>query len=115
GEPGDSLYDGRKMWRLHFAPGQIPPVSAFWSLTMYERTPDGQSFFTENALHRYSIGNRTPGLRTNNDGSLDLWIGRDDPGPERRANWLAAPAGGGRTGGPGALAARAGVLWGLLV
>src|SRR5215831_7100288 len=37
GETGDSLYDGRKMWRLHFAPGQIPPVSAFWSLTMYER------------------------------------------------------------------------------
>jgi hypothetical protein len=56
---------------------------------MYE----SQSFFTENALHRYCIGNRTPGLQTNNDGSLDLWIGHDDPGPKRRVNWLPAPAG----------------------
>jgi len=93
GETGDSLYDGGKMWRLHFAPAQVPPVSGFWSLTMYERTPDGQSFLTENALQRYSIGNRTPGLKTNSDGSLDIWIGHDDPGPERRANWLPAPAG----------------------
>jgi len=93
GADGNALYDGRKMWRIHFAPGQLPPVSGFWSLTMYERTPDGQSFFTENALKRYSIGNRTPGLKTNDDGTLDIWIGHDDPGPERQANWLPAPAG----------------------
>jgi hypothetical protein len=93
GENGDNLYDGRKMWRIHFGPGQLPPVSGFWSLTMYERTPDGQSFFTENALQRFSIGDRTPGLKTNDDGSLDLWIGHDNPGPERQANWLPAPAG----------------------
>ncbi len=93
GSDGNALYDGRKMWRIHFAPGQLPPVSGFWSLTMYERTPDGQSFFTENALKRYAIGNRTPGLKTNDDGTLDIWIGHDDPGPERQANWLPAPAG----------------------
>ena len=39
GVDGTALYDGRKMWRIHFAPGQLPPVSGFWSLTMYERTP----------------------------------------------------------------------------
>jgi hypothetical protein len=41
GADGNALYDGRKMWRIHFAPGQLPPVSGFWSLTMYERTPGG--------------------------------------------------------------------------
>jgi hypothetical protein len=93
GTDGNALYDGRKMWRIHFAPGQLPPVSGFWSLTMYERAADGQSFFTENTLKRYAIGNRTPGLKTNDDGTLDIWIGHDDPGPERQANWLPAPAG----------------------
>jgi len=93
GDDGNAIYDGRKMWRIHFAPGQLPPVSGFWSLTMYERTQDGQSFFTDNVLKRYAIGNRTPGLKTNDDGTLDLWIGHDDPGEGRRANWLPAPAG----------------------
>jgi hypothetical protein len=93
GENGDALYDGLKMWRLHFAVGQLPPVKAFWSLSMYERTPDGRSFFTENALKRYAIGDRTPGLNRYDDGSLDIWIGHRHPGPERQANWLPAPAG----------------------
>jgi hypothetical protein len=93
GVDGTALYDGRKMWRIHFAPGQLPPVSGFWSLTMYERNSDGQSFFTENALKRYAIGNRTPGLKINDDGTLDIWIGHDDPGEGRQANWLPAPAG----------------------
>jgi hypothetical protein len=93
GDDGSAIYDGRKMWRIHFAPGQLPPVSGFWSLTMYERTADGQSFFTDNALKRYAIGNRTPGLKTSDDGTLDLWIGHDDPGEGRRSNWLPAPAG----------------------
>jgi hypothetical protein len=93
GERGDAIYDGGKMWRIHFAPGQLPPVSGFWSLSMYERTREGQSFFTENPLKRYAIGDRTPGLKTNDDGSLDLWIGHRDPGEERRANWLPAPLG----------------------
>ena len=93
GDDGNAIYDGRKMWRIHFAPGQLPPVSGFWSLTMYERTADGQSFFTDNALKRYAIGNRTPGLKTNDDGTLDLWIGHDDPGEGRRSNWLPAPSG----------------------
>lgn len=93
GAGGDALYDGRKAWRIHFNAGQLPPVNAFWSLTMYERTADGQSFFTENKLKRYSIGDRTPGLAKNADGGLDLWIGHDSPGADREPNWLPAPAG----------------------
>lgn len=85
-------FHGEGLYRLHMpAP---PPVDAFWSLTMYEVTTEGQLFLTPNALNRYSIGDRTPGLRTNSDGSLDIWISREDPGRERAANWLPAPQAG---------------------
>ena len=61
---------------------------------MYEATADGQYFFTDNPLKRYAVGDRTPGLKRNADGSLDIWIGRADPGGERTANWLPAPKSG---------------------
>lgn len=89
---GGRRFDGDGLWRIHFPKGQTPPVDAFWSLTMYEATPDGQFFLTDNPIHRYAIGDRTPGLVTNPDGSLDIWIGRTDPGGARSANWLPAPA-----------------------
>ena len=81
-------------YRLSFAAGKLPPVDSFWSITMYEPTPDGQLFLTSNRLNRFSIGDRTPGLKKNPDGSLDIWIGRTDPGGEKTANWLPAPASG---------------------
>jgi len=87
-----SFQDGD--WRLYFPPGQLPPVDAFWSLTMYEATPQGQLFLTENPLHRYAIGNRNKGLKRNANGSLDIWIARNDPGDGRTDNWLPAPASG---------------------
>lgn len=79
-------------YQIHFAPGQLPPVDGFWSLTMYEATPEGQFFLVENPAKRYAIGDRTPGLAKNPDGSMDLWISRKDPGGARSANWLPAPA-----------------------
>lgn len=86
------LFDGTRGWRLHF-PAEAPlPVNSFWSLSLYEATDDGQFFFWDNPLNRYAIGDRTPGLKTNPDGSLDIWIGHDSPGPEREGNWLPAPA-----------------------
>lgn len=81
-------------WRLHFDPDKMPAVNGFWSLTLYEATPEGQFFLAPNALNRFSIGDRTPGLRKNADGSLDIWIARSDPGGEGSANWLPAPASG---------------------
>lgn len=86
-------FDGAKPARMHFAADALPPVDAFWSLTMYQPTADGQLFFIENPIGRYAIGDRTKGLVKNPDGSLDIWIGADDPGPERRPNWLPAPRG----------------------
>jgi len=87
------LYDGARDWRLHFPADRLPPVESFWSLSLYEATADGQFFFTDNPLDRYAIGDRTPGLRYNPDGSLDIWIGARSPGAERESNWLPAPQG----------------------
>lgn len=92
--PEGRAFDGQGPWRLRFAAGQRPPVDAFWSLTMYEAQADGAYFLTENPIDRYTIGDRTPGLMPNDDGSLDIWIARTDPGDDRTANWLPAPASG---------------------
>lgn len=90
---GHSLFDGTRTWRLSFPPSRSLPVNSFWSLSLYEATEDGQFFFTDNPLDRYAIGDRTPGLKTGEDGSLDIWIGHQNPGAERESNWLPAPAG----------------------
>jgi hypothetical protein len=90
---GSPLFDSAVPWRLHFPAQALPPVDSFWSLSMYEATPDGQFFFTPNALGRYAIGDRSAGLQRGADGALDLWIQRGDPGEARRANWLPAPDG----------------------
>lgn len=83
---------GRRAYRLRFAPGGLPPVQAFWSLTMYDAT---DCMLVPNAIARYAIGDRTPGLRPDADGGLTLHIGHEAPSdPAAHANWLPAPAGG---------------------
>ena len=87
--PDDQPLTGAKKYRLHFAPGKLPPVDAFWSLTMY----DGKTFLlVPNPVNRYAIGDRTPGLRFGADGSLDVLLQHECPA-EGSANWLPAPAG----------------------
>lgn len=86
---GDGLFKGDGLYRLN-VPGNLP-LDGFWSLSMYEATPDGQFFFTDNPLNRYAIGDRSRGVKRNDDGGLDVWISRTDPGGARSANWLPAP------------------------
>ena len=81
---GDRL-DGRNRYTLTF--GQEPPVDAFWSITMYD-LPD--FYLVANPIGRYSIGDRTPGLRRDRDGSLTIVIQHDQPADT--SNWLPAPA-----------------------
>ena len=67
---------------------ELPPVDAFWSLTMYD-VPE--FYLVENPINRYSIGDRTPGLKKGADGSLTLYLQKDSPGPDKESNWLPAP------------------------
>ena len=80
-------YSGAKKYVMHFKKGELPPVNGFWSLTMY----DAAYFFVPNALNRYTVSQRDK-LQTNPDGSVDLYIQHDSPGPAKEANWLPAPA-----------------------
>ncbi len=84
---GDA-YSGSRSYVLHFAPGALPPTRAFWSLTLYG--PD--MFLVENPAHRYAIGDRTPGLQANADGSLDLYL-QQSPPAGHEPNWLPTPEG----------------------
>jgi hypothetical protein len=80
--------DGSSRYVIHFDADALPPVDAFWSVTMY----DAQGFQVANPINRFAIGDRDP-LRFNPDGSLDLFLQHDSPGGDKEANWLPAPDG----------------------
>lgn len=82
--------DGNKASLIHFSKDALPPARFFWSVTLYT-LPD--RFLYANELKRYSIGDRTPGLRYDADGALTLYVGHVSPGKEKESNWLPAPAG----------------------
>jgi hypothetical protein len=68
--------------------GQMPPVEAFWSLTLY----DEDFFFVPNAIDRYELSQRNRFV-TNPDGSVDFHIQAESPGKDKEPNWLPAPKG----------------------
>lgn len=83
--------DGANRYTLRFAPGQLPPVNAFWSLTMYELPG---SLLVANPLNRYLINSpMLPQLLRDADGGLTLLIQNESPGKNREANWLPSPKG----------------------
>ncbi len=86
---GDTLDGSKHNYTLTFAAGQLPPVNAFWSVTMY----DGKSqLLIENPINRYVINSpMLPDLKKNDDGSLTLYIQKDNPGADKESNWLPAP------------------------
>ena len=65
-------------------------MNAFWSVTMYNMP---HFYLVANPINRYSIGDRTPGLRFNGDGSLTIYLQEQSPGPDKESNRLPAPAG----------------------
>jgi hypothetical protein len=79
-------YNGANKYVMRFPKGHLPPVEGFWSLTMY----DSGYFFVNNPLNRYSISPRQ-NLKTNPDGSTDIYIQKDSPGKDKESNWLPSP------------------------
>jgi hypothetical protein len=81
-------YIGANKYVMHFDKDQLPPVNGFWSLTMY----NAKYFFVKNPLNRYTLGSRDK-FNENEDGSVDLYLQAENPGTDKEANWLPAPAG----------------------
>jgi len=80
--------DGSKhTYKLHFEADELPPAKAFWSLTMYKLP---EQLLIENEIDRYVIGSATKGLKYNEDGSLDVYIQKENPGKDKVSNWLPA-------------------------
>jgi hypothetical protein len=86
---GETLDGSKHNYTLTFPAGELPPVNAFWSVTMY----DGKSqLLIENPINRYLINSpMLPNMKKNADGSLTLYIQKDSPGADKEANWLPAP------------------------
>lgn len=100
-QPADAIYpvniadaDGKPMtgdqnYVLHFSKEELPPVAAFWSITMY----DDKGYQSANPINRFAVSSWMP-FKYNADGSLDLYIQHDSPGADKEANWLPSPANG---------------------
>ena len=71
---------------MQFPKGQFPPVGAFWSITLYNT----KQFFVPNPINRYAIGDRD-NLKSNDDGSVTIYIQHESPGADKESNWLPAP------------------------
>jgi hypothetical protein len=83
--------DGTNRYTLHFAPNQLPPVNAFWSVTMYDLP---ERLLVDNPINRYLINSpMLPQLKRDADGGLTLLIQNESPGKDKEANWLPAPKG----------------------
>jgi hypothetical protein len=86
---GEPLDGSKHNYTLTFAPGQLPPVNAFWSVTMYDARTQ---LLIKNSINRYLINSpMLPRMKNNTDGSLTLYIQKNSPGAEKESNWLPAP------------------------
>lgn len=85
----DEPLDGLRRYILHFEKDQFPPANVTWSVSSYD--PEG--WYVPNVLDRYHLAAWMP-LKFNEDGSLDIYIQADSPGPDKESNWLPVPASG---------------------
>ena len=98
--PADAIYplnlgdqagrplDGTNRYVLHFDKATLPPVEAFWSVTLYD--PEG--YQVANPLDRFAVSSWMP-FKYDPDGSLTLYVQNENPGKDKEANWLPAPKG----------------------
>jgi hypothetical protein len=89
GDQAGRPLDGANKYALHFDKGALPPVDAFWSVTLYD--PEG--YQVANPLNRFALSSWMP-IKYDPDGSLTLYFQNESPGKDKEANWLPAPKGG---------------------
>jgi hypothetical protein len=90
-DAGGQKLEGTKRYTVHFPSGKLPPVNAFWSLTMYELP---RSLLVANRLNRYLLNSpMLPQFKRDADGGLTFFIQNESPGADKEANWLPAPEG----------------------
>jgi len=87
---GTALDGAKNRYVIRFAKAQVPPVQSFWSMTMYGLP---SQLMIANPIRRYSIGDRTSGLKSGLDGSVTIYVQTRSPGPSLETNWLPAPKG----------------------
>lgn len=88
---GAPLDGSKHSYTLTFPGNNFPPVKAFWSVTMYDAKTQ---LLVENPINRYLINSAMlPNLKKNSDGGVTVYISKDDPGGDKKANWLPAPNG----------------------
>lgn len=83
----DEMLTGSANYKIHFPKGELPPVNGFWSLTPYAIP---EKLVADNAIGRFSIGDRTENINYNDDGSLTLWLQHEEPA-DKTKNWLPVP------------------------
>jgi len=100
-QPDDAIYPlcvgdadgnplrGEHKYVMRFSKAELPPVGAFWSVTMY----DQEGFQVANPLNRFAIGDRDQ-LKFGPDGSLEIYIQHQSPGADKESNWLPSPSSG---------------------
>jgi hypothetical protein len=83
--------DGAHHYTVHFAKGELPPVNAFWSVTMYKLP---SSLLVANPINRYLLNSpMLPQFKRDADGGITFYIQAESPGADKEANWLPAPKG----------------------
>jgi len=88
GDESGKPLDGVNKYTISFDKASMPPVNAFWSITLY----DADGFQVANSLNRFAVSSWMP-FKYNADGSLDLYFQNENPGKDKEANWLPAPKG----------------------
>ncbi len=87
---GNPINTATGSYKVTFKKDRTPPAKYFWSITMYSMP---ERFLVSNPIDRYSIGSRSPQLKANPDGSIDIYISKTSPGKALESNWLPAPDG----------------------
>ncbi|MBT3392624.1 MAG: DUF1254 domain-containing protein [Elusimicrobiaceae bacterium] len=82
------ILTGKNKYTIHFKKDQLPPVNAFWSITMYGEN----DLLVDNSINRYALGSKDE-FKFNKDGSLTIYIQNEKPSTDKISNWLPAPEG----------------------